>query len=66
VRAARKVGHSVILVQSLLSLGRLAFAKKRDDEARRCLDEAREVAEREGLAALSEKVRRLSVATARR
>jgi class 3 adenylate cyclase/tetratricopeptide (TPR) repeat protein len=66
VRAGRKVGHSVILVQSLLSLGRLAFAKKRDDEARRCLDEAREVAEREGLAALSEKVRRLSVATARR
>ncbi|MGH9897091.1 MAG: hypothetical protein ACREA0_34865, partial [bacterium] len=62
-RSAREVGHFVILVQSLVSLGRLAIAKKRADEARRCLEEAREVAERETLAALGEKVRRLFAAT---
>jgi len=64
-RAAREVGHFVILVQSLLSLGRLAIAKKRVDEAKRCLEEARNVAEREGLAALSEKAGRLSLPLSR-
>ncbi len=57
IRIARKFDLPAFLARGLLGLGLLSKRKKRLGEVRACLEEARQIAEREELAILGEKIR---------